>query len=133
LLCVSGGAAAQSEPSWFTVTGDAQLPQVDTVQVNPVALKVEGDFKTMRLRVSRSQVRQNWDGVGYRSYEARVLFNCRTRRAHYLDASFYQQPQWQGNPHQLGDYLRDPKPMLFVGMTPNPTDRIIRAACQGAP
>ena len=129
--CAASAAwAAPEERAWFTVTGDALQPQADTVQVDPVALKAEGDFKTMRVRVSRGAERRNWDEVPYRSYQARVLFNCRTRRAHYLDASFYQEPLWRGNPHHSADYMRDPKPMLFVGMEPNPTQRIVRAACQ---
>ena len=117
-------------PSWFTVAGDARQAQAETVQVDPVALKSGGDFRTMRVRVSRAQERRNWDEVPYRSYESRVLINCRTRRASYLDATFYSEPLWRGNPHQVADYQQNPQPMLFRGMNPNPTERIIRAACR---
>jgi len=122
--------AGAAERSWFTVAGDARQPQTETVQVDPVALKSSGEFRTMRVRVSRAQERRNWDEVPYRSYESRVLINCRTRRASYLDATFYSEPLWRGNPHQVSDYQQNPQPMLFRGMNPNPTERIIRAACR---
>jgi hypothetical protein len=118
------------EGAWFTVAGDARQPQAETLQVDPVAIKVEGDFKTMKVRVSRALERHNWSEVPYRSYEARVLFDCRSRRAFYLDATYFQEPMWQGKPHHVEDYMRDPKPVLFKGMEPNPTERVIRAACR---
>lgn len=118
-----------SERDWFTVAGDARQPDAETVQVDPVALRSEGDARTMRVRVSRAQERRNWEDVPYRSYESSVRINCRTRRAHYVQASFYSQPLWQGNPGHVADYQQNPQPMLFKGMNPNPTERIIRAAC----
>ena len=124
------GAAGDTERSWFTVNGDANQVHVETVQVDPVAMRSEGDTRTMRVRVSRSQERRNWDDVPYRSYESRVAINCRTRRAFYLDATFYSEPLWRGNPHQAANYQKNPQPMLFKGMNPNPTERIIRAACR---
>ncbi len=132
LATQAGGSIEGGEGAWFTITGDARQPQAETLQVDPVALKTEGDFKTMKVRVNRAQQRRNWDEVPYRSYEARVLFNCRTLRAFYLEASFFEQPMWQGNPHQVADYMHDPKPVLFKGMEPNPTERVIRAACRPA-
>jgi len=122
--------AAHVDRSWFTVSGDPSLPGAETVQVDPEALRSEGDARTMRVRVSRSQERRNWDDVPYRSYESRVVINCRSRRAHYLDAVFYSKPQWEGAVHHVADYQKNPQPMLFKGMTPNPTERIIRAACR---
>lgn len=118
--------------NWFTVAGDAGRPDAETVQVDPVALRTDGDARTMRVRVSRSQERRNWDDVPYRSYESRVLINCRTRKAHYLDASFYKEALWQGAPHLVANYQQSPQPMLFRGMNPNPTERIIRAACRAS-
>lgn len=135
LLCAAALAAraavvAPQPSNWFTIVGDARQEGAETVQVDPVALKSDGDNRTMRVRVSRSQERRNWDQVPYRSYESRVLINCRTRRAHYMDATFFQEPLWRGNPHQVADYQQNPQPMLFRGMNPNPTERIIRAACR---
>jgi len=126
-LCTAAHAATE----WFTVTGDPRLPAVDTVQVDPVAVApAQAAFKTMSVRVNRAQDRRNWDGVPYRSYEARVLFDCRARKAQYMEAAYYLQPLWQGAVHERSDYSLDPKPMLFRDMTPNPTERLIRAACR---
>ena len=122
--------AANAQAAWFTVTGNAADPSVDTVQVDPVAIDTDWPMKTMLVRVSRAQDRTNWEGVPYRSYESRVRFNCRARKAHYLQASFYLQPLWQGEPHQRTDYAGNPMPMLFMSAQPNPTERIIRAACR---
>ena len=115
---------------WFTVTGNPTDASVDTVQVDPVAIKVEGRFKTMNVRVSRARQRFNWENVPYRSYESKVVFDCRARRAGYAFATFYPQPLWQGAPNKSTDYSGSPPPMLFRDVEPNPTRRIIRAACQ---
>jgi hypothetical protein len=126
LVCCSS-ALAQS--NWFTVAGNPLDGTAETVQVDPVALRTDGALKTLSLRVSRAGLRRNWEGVPYRSYESEVAFDCRTGRADYRRVSFYAEPLWQGTPHETTDYTNDPKPMLFRDMTPNPTRRIVRAAC----
>ena len=126
-LVLSTSAHAQS--NWFTVVGNPTDPAADTVEVDPVAIRVEGDSKTMNVRVSRAQPRRNWEGVPYRSYESEVTFDCRARRADYRRASFYAEPLWQGTSHRTTDYTNDPRPMLFRDMKPNPTGRLVRAAC----
>jgi hypothetical protein len=123
-------SASEPERSWFTIVGDPTQPNSETVQVDPVALSSEGNTRTMGVRVNRSQMRRNWDQVHYRSYESRVLINCPARSAHYLEATFYSEPLWTGNPGQVAHYQKSPKPMLFSGMNPNPVERIIRAACR---
>ncbi len=117
---------------WFTVAGNPADASVDTVQVDPVATKVEGQFKTMNVRVSRAKQRSNWENVPYRSYESTVVFDCRARKAGYVFATFYPQPLWQGSPNKTTDYASNPQPMLFRDVEPNPTQRIIRAACQAS-
>jgi len=126
LVCA---AAVQAQSNWFTVAGNPNDPNVDTVQVDPVAVYREDAARVMSVRVSRATPRRNWEGVGYRSYHSEVVFDCRTRRAHYRQASFYAEPLWRGEAHTRTDYTNDPKPMLFKDMAPNPTQRIVRAAC----
>ncbi len=126
LACVQ----AQAQTNWFTVTGNPRDAGVNTVQVDPVAIAVSGDQKTMNVRVSRSTQRLNWEKLPYRSYESQVVFSCRARKASYVLATFYMQPLWQGDPHKTTDYASDPRPMLFLDIEPNPTTRIIRAACR---
>lgn len=122
-------AEAQSAANWFTVTGHPERPDVDTVQVDPVAVARDADGKTMNIRVSRAALRHNWDGVPYRSYDARVVFRCTERRAEYSVITYYMAPLWRGDPHQTVDYSDKPRPMLFRDAQPNPTQRIVRAAC----
>lgn len=126
LVCA---AAVQAQSNWFTVVGDPDDPNVDTVQVDPVAVYREAAARVMSVRVSRATPRLNWEGVSYRSYHSEVVFDCRTRRAHYRQASFHNDPLWRGDAHTRTDYRSDPKPMLFKDMAPNPTQRIVRAAC----
>lgn len=123
------GVSAAAEANWFTVTGNPDDPGVNTVQVDPVAISVTGDRRMMNVRVSRSQDRANWEGVPYRSYDARVLFDCRAKKAEYRFARFYMAPLWQGEVHKTTDYSENPRPMRFLSVDPNPADRIIRAAC----
>jgi hypothetical protein len=120
---------AQQQSPWFTITGDPRDASVDTVEVDPVAVSAAGDRKTMNVRVNRARERLNWEGVPYRSYESQVVFSCRAKKAEYLVATFYMAPLWQGMPHKTTDYADNPRPMLFLDVVPNPTERIVRAAC----
>lgn len=120
----------QAQSPWFTVTGNPADPAVDTVEVDPVAVRADGALKTMNVRVSRAAERRNWDGLPYRSYESRVVFDCRARKASYVEATFYPVPLWRGSPKATVDYGANPQPMLFRDVEPNPTQRLIRAACQ---
>ena len=131
-LALACAAGVRAQSNWFTVAGNPDDPNVDTVQVDPVAVYREDAARVMSVRVSRATPRRNWEGVGYRSYHSEVVFDCRVRRAHYRQASYHNEPLWRGEAHTRTDYRSDPKPMLFKDMAPNPTQRIVRAAC-GAP
>jgi len=128
------GGMAHAQSAWFTVVGDPQDKAADTVQVDPsgAAAPAEPARQAMNLRVNRAAPRTNWDGVPYRSYESRVVFDCQARRASYVAARFYIEPLWQGEPHHVADYSDAPKPMLFRDMKQNPTARIVRAACRSS-
>ncbi|MGJ7498367.1 surface-adhesin E family protein [Variovorax sp. RT4R15] len=130
LLFGSVGAQASAQTHWFTVTGNLQDPAVNTVQVDPIAVSTSSDRKIMNVRVSRSADRVNWDGVPYRSYESQVAFDCRAGKAVYLSATYYLAPFWTGTPHNTSDYASSPRPMLFRDVEPNPTHRLVRAACR---
>lgn len=110
--------------------GDRTAPQLNTIEVDPAPLEVSDAGRTLRIRVSRSTPRTSWDNVPYRSYYATVLFNCAEGNAHYLSLRFYNEPLWNGMSHKTSTYTRDnPRPMLFLDVEPNPTQRIIKAAC----
>lgn len=124
------GCVAHAQPGWFTVVGDPLDKAADTVQVDPDKVAPAETSKAMNLRVNRSTPRFNWDGIAYRSYESRVVFDCQSRRASYVAARFYAEPLWKGEPHDIADYSDAPKPVAFLDMKPNPTARIVRAACR---
>lgn len=123
-------ALAHAEREWFTVTGNPMDAGANTVQVDPVALGIAGTTRTMNVRVNRSAPRLNWDKVPYRSYESQVVFDCQAGRAGYVQARYFTQPLWQGEPNVVADYRQNPRPMLFRDMEPNPTSRIVQAACR---
>ena len=104
------------------------MAETDTVQVDPVARDTEP--RVMGVRVSRSAPRISWDGVPYRSYVAEVEFDCTLRTARYLGITFFLEPLWQGAPVRTVDYRADdPRRMEFREIDPNPTQRIVSAAC----
>lgn len=130
-LAFFGGQAAVAQAQWLSVTGDAVDPAADTVQVDPVTFNRAGALRTVRIRVSRALERKSWDGEVYRSYNSEVLIDCGARTGRYLSIEFFAQPVWQGEPHGKTLYSqREIRPMLFRDMDPNPTQRLIRAACQ---
>ena len=130
LLGLIAACQAEAQTRWFTVTGNRADAGVDTVEVDPVAVRSDGERKTMNVRVSRATERRNWEGMPYRSYESRVVFDCRARKASYVEATFYPAPLWRGTPRPAVDYSANPQPMLFRDVEPNPTQRLIRAACR---
>ncbi|RYF81451.1 MAG: hypothetical protein EOO29_10500 [Comamonadaceae bacterium] len=123
-------AACAADP-WLTITGDVARPTLDTVQVNPVAVDRSSESRTLEIRVNRAQPRTNWDGVPYRSYTAHVRIRCEERRGEYLSLRMFTEPLWAGTV-QEADYADPRPPLRFRDMHPNPTERIIRAACAGA-
>jgi hypothetical protein len=135
LLGSLGGAALplHAQTSWLNVVGDAKDESVNTIEVDPVPVTVNGDWRTMKIRVSRSVQRTSWDGVPYRSYTSTVLFDCANKSARYLSLDFYMEPAWKGISHKTSTFTVDAKrPMEFRDVTPNPTQRLVRAACRTA-
>jgi len=131
LFCIFCGTCAYAQTAWLTVLGDRDDPAVNTIEVDPVPVAVSEGLRTMRVRVSRSRDRTSWDGVPYRSYVSEVVFDCASRTARYSSLAFYRQALWGGEPHSTAVYTKaNPRPMQFVDVNPNPTARIIRAACQ---
>lgn len=130
LLCIFCCTLASAQTDWLTVLGDRSDPAVNTIEVDPVPISVSESLRTMRVRVSRSLDRISWDGVPYRSYVAEVVFDCANRTARYSSLNFYRQPFWTGESHNTSVYTKaNPRVMQFVDVSPNPTARIVRAAC----
>jgi len=128
--------AARAQTLWFTVMGDPGNASLNTIQVDPVPIEAKDGLRTMRVRVSRSLPRASWDGVPYRSYESMVVFDCARNSARYLSITYFDRPQWSGVSSKTLSYAAgQPRLMLFRDVEPNPTQRIIHAACgrTGAP
>lgn len=131
LLMVCALEVSATQHAWFTVIGDEADANANTVQVNPVSLSVAPEGTVSAIRVNRSEPRTSWDGIPYRSYEARVRFDCDERTAQYLSIEYYASPLWTGDKTRPIDYTRGtPRRMRFLDMQPNPTDTIIRATCR---
>jgi hypothetical protein len=130
-FCVQGQGLGQN--AWLTVIGDPEDQAVNTIEVNPVAVAAQGQLRTMKIRVSRSEQRVSRDGVAFRSFEAEVVFDCARDRARFISADFYRLPLWQGESHKSLVYPNGSvRPMEFRDIEPNPRNRLIRAACTGA-
>ena len=100
------------------------------VEVDTKTLALKVDEKILNIRVNRDKLRTSWDGVSYRSYTAAVAVNCDLKNARYLSLIFYLLPLWEGLSHKTSTYSElAVRPMLFRDMDPNPTERIIKAAC----
>ncbi|MES2402586.1 MAG: surface-adhesin E family protein [Pseudomonadota bacterium] len=129
VLCLWGVSLAHAQSSWFTVIGDDRDGAADTIQVDPESV-TSGDIRTLRVRVNRAAERSSWDKVAYRSYVALVTFDCVQRSARYVSITYYRLPLWKGESHKTSDYTTGtPRPMRFLDVNPNPSARIVRAAC----
>lgn len=129
-ILVSGACMAQAG-DWLTIMGDRTDPALDTIEVNATPVSMTEEQRVMRIRVSRSVPRTNWDGIPFRSYIATVEFDCANKVGNFQQISYYAQPVWAGESHITTSYSKaDPRIMQFRGVTPNPVERIIRAACR---
>lgn len=127
-LCAPAFAAGD----WFTVVGTRDDAASDTVEVDPVPKSVNGDSRVMAIQVNRASPRQNWDGVPFRSYQATVEFDCAKNTAFFQQVSYFLQPYWAGPSHKSVTFsANNRRPMRFRDMTPNPMERILKAACAG--
>lgn len=124
-----GASWAHAQATWFTVIGNEKEAALDTIQVDPESM-TSGDIRTLKVRVNRAAMRTSWDKVSYRSYVSLVTFDCVNRSARYVSITYFAQPLWKGESHKTSDYTTGtPRPMLFLDVSPNPSARIIRAAC----
>ncbi|MBG6072012.1 MULTISPECIES: surface-adhesin E family protein [unclassified Polaromonas] len=131
VCCLWCCTLAQAGTEWFNVMGDAANESVNTIEVDPSPVSINPESRIMRVRVSRSEDRVNWDGVPYRSFVSDVLFDCSQATARYLSIDYYRLPAWKGEPYLRRVYPQtEPRMMLFREVEPNPYRRIIRAACQ---
>lgn len=120
-----------AQGDWLTVSGHPGEPQLDIVEVQPESRFLSADFATLNIRVNRSALRTSTDGVVFRSFTASVVADCAAKTARFATVTFYMAPLWEGSPHRVLTFsAAQNRPVLFRSIEPNPTERIIRAACQ---
>ncbi|GHC92309.1 hypothetical protein GCM10007320_42270 [Pseudorhodoferax aquiterrae] len=127
LACVA--AAAWADVPWFTIVGDRNDPNADTIEMNPIALARQGAYVVMEIRVSRSTVRTSSDGVQFRSFRGEVGFDCAQGTARFLRSQFYAEPLWRAPVQELRYPSDRVRPMEFRLFEPNPRDKVVKAAC----
>ena len=126
-----GGMSTAQASTWLTMRGEPDDDANDIVEVNPESIEGKTELRTMQVRVSRAHQRTSRDGVVFRSFLSVVEFDCAKNTARFVSAEFYHLPMWRGPVHHTMVYSREQtRPMVFREMTPNPTERIIRAACK---
>lgn len=128
------GALAQAQDTWFTVVGNLGDPESDIVDIQPQSLPSSPGFVNYLVRVNRAKLRSSWDDIPYRSYTASVMIDCAAQKGRYTSIAFHMMPLWAGKPHKSQVFsATEERPMLFRSIEPNPTERIIRAACSRRP
>lgn len=122
-------AASAHAANWLTITGDADNPNSDYVQVDPAVVEVGDGLKSLVVRVNHAANKLTDEGVAFRSFEAPIVVDCRTKSAYYTESRAYKQPAFHGAP--LGVQLFKPfaRPVRFESLPGNPSDRVIKAAC----
>ena len=131
LFCLWSGSFLHAQTAWFNIMGDPEDAAVNTVEVDPTPVSVNGSIRALQVRVSRSADQLGWEGVAYRSYVSEVVFDCANNSTRYAWIDFYTLPGWKGEPHKRSVYAEsETRPLQFLDVEPNPYRRIVRAACQ---
>jgi len=129
-LLLLAGALAQAETRWLTIAGDPEDPAVHTVEVDPAQLRGDSQTRLLHIRVNLPRPAQQLAPTPYRSFEATIRLDCTSNTAQYDALLLYAQPDWKGEPLKAvppdDEALRT---VRFPDADPDPTPRIIKAAC----
>ena len=134
LLCLLAGSCQLSvakidDRSWLTITGSTADPDVNTIQIDPTPVDTRGQLRWMTLRLNRPKQRTSTDGIVFRSFVSVIEFDCEKRTARFTKTQFYNGPLWT-SPGRTMDYPASMvRPMVFREIEPNPSERVIKAAC----
>jgi hypothetical protein len=134
LLCLLAGSSQLStaktdDVSWLTVVGNAADPDINTILIDPTPVDVKGHLRWMTLRLNRAKQRTSTDGIVFRSFVSVIEFDCDKRTARFTKTQFYNGPLWT-SPGRAMDYPASMvRPMVFREIEPNPSERVIKAAC----
>jgi len=124
---------AKAQSDWLTVVGLQDEAAIDIVEVQLGSRASGSDLQNINLRVNRAATRTSTDGVVFRSFIATAVIDCVAKNGRFTSSAFYAEPLWQGQPHKALTFsATEVRPMLFRSIEPNPTERIIMAACPAA-
>ncbi len=129
LALALGAGSLHADPLWLTLTGDPTRADRDSVQVRVDSVSLNGSTGSLQLRVNRSQAREAFDGQTYRSYIGWIKVDCPQQEGLFQQLQYYTEALWTGDTRVV-NYVEPNTPrLLFKDMQPNPTERLIRAAC----
>ena len=132
-LASAGLSAAHASPTWLTLVGDPNDPTADYIQFDPSGLARDNGLPTLPIRVSRVHPRTSQEGIVFRSFEAVVAVQCEKNTAHFVNTSFYAQPDFKGTSFRTVVFApSDIRLMAFREIKGEPTLRVVRAACNTA-
>jgi hypothetical protein len=122
--------AAQAGDYWLTLVGDPKDQTADYIQLNPSGLSRDKNRRIVPVRVSRVHARTSKEGIVFRSFEGVAAIDCVSGSARILQASFYAEANFKGKPIRVEVFKPDDvRPLAFRGVSGQPTQRVVLAAC----
>jgi hypothetical protein len=128
LLALCAGPIAHAE--WLTLAGSPGEATNSYVQVDPTSVVVDGSKRLVAVRISLAEPRSGPDGLKFRSVTARASVDCEARKARYVSATYFDQPNFVGPPLAIREFDEsEVRPMNFAGMPGDLAVRTVNAAC----
>jgi hypothetical protein len=128
LLALLAGPLAHAE--WLTLTGSAGEAANSYVQVDPTSVVVDGSKRLVAVRISLAEPRTSQEGIKFRSVTAQASVDCDARKARYVSATYFGQPNFVGPPLAVREFDEtDVRPMKFDGLPGDLAARTVNAAC----
>lgn len=124
-----GAGSLRAEPLWLTLTGDPSRTDQDSVQVRADSVALSGTTGSLQLRVSRADTREAFDSQPYRSYIGWIKVDCTQQEGLFQQLQYYTAALWTGETRVVNFAEPNMPKLMFKDMQPNPTARLVRAAC----
>ena len=123
-------AGPMAHAEWLTLTGSAGEAANSYVQVDPTSVVVDGSKRLVAVRISLAEPRTGQDGLKFRSVAAKASVDCEARKARYVSATYFGQPNFVGEPIAVREFDEsDVRPMKFDGLPGDLAARTVNAAC----
>ena len=114
---------------WLNVIGDPRSASTDTIEVDATSAVAFESLRTVKLRVNRAKPRRGFDGRPYQSYYSTAVVNCAEQKAWHRTLSLFEEPLWRGKMRIADSTEGEGREVSFAEVSPNPKDRLIKAAC----